>query len=130
MRFPHRLRVRYVECDRQGHVFNGHYLTWFDMSHTDMLRRLGLDYEQLLAGGTDFVVAEATVRFRAAAHFDDELDVVAIPQPPGNTSLRTEFEVLRGEEVLAEGHLLHVCVDAQTLAKKSWPDELRSALAT
>lgn len=24
------MRVRYVECDTQGHVFNAHYLTWFD----------------------------------------------------------------------------------------------------
>ena len=32
------LRVRYVECDMQGHVFNGHYLTYFDLAHTEALR--------------------------------------------------------------------------------------------
>ena len=33
------LRVRYVECDMQGHVFNAHYLTSFDLAHTELLRR-------------------------------------------------------------------------------------------
>lgn len=34
------LRVRYVECDMQGRVFNGHYLTWVDMAHSEALREL------------------------------------------------------------------------------------------
>ena len=39
------LRVRYVECDMQGHVFNGHYLTWFDIAHTEALRAAtGMSY--------------------------------------------------------------------------------------
>jgi hypothetical protein len=31
------VRVRYNECGMQGHVFNGHCLTWFDMAYTDPL---------------------------------------------------------------------------------------------
>ena len=34
MRYSITLRVRYAECDMQGHAFNGHYLAWFDMAHT------------------------------------------------------------------------------------------------
>ena len=33
----------------------------------------------------------------------------------------------RGDELLTEGMLRHVCVDAQTFAKAPWPDELRAA---
>ena len=36
----------------QGHVFNGHYLTWFDMAHTALLNEaLPRSYEGLVASG-------------------------------------------------------------------------------
>jgi acyl-CoA thioester hydrolase len=31
MRFEHRLRVRFGECDPQGIVFNAHYVAYFDV---------------------------------------------------------------------------------------------------
>ncbi|MCW2828947.1 MAG: hypothetical protein JWQ67_2563, partial [Marmoricola sp.] len=38
--FVHRLRVRYVECDMQGIVFNAHYYTWMDLAHTELIREV------------------------------------------------------------------------------------------
>ena len=31
-RFAHRMRVRWAEVDKQGIVFNGHYLMYFDVA--------------------------------------------------------------------------------------------------
>jgi len=46
------VHVRYAECDMQGHVFNGHYLTWFDMAHTGLLpKALQRSYRELVAAG-------------------------------------------------------------------------------
>ena len=55
------LRVRYVECDMQGRVFNGHYLTWFDMAINEAVRDIFGDYAS--AGGEAGAVksAEGTV---------------------------------------------------------------------
>src|SRR5205807_350743 len=36
--FEHKLRVRYVECDPQGVVFNSHYLAYFDINITELWR--------------------------------------------------------------------------------------------
>ena len=76
MAFSVQLRVRYVECDMQGHVFNGHYLTWFDLAHTELLRAAtGLAYDQLVARhGFDVVVAESNVRYRAPARLRRRAD--------------------------------------------------------
>ena len=41
------LRVRYVECDMQGRVFNGHYLTWVDMALNEAIRDIFGDYQVL-----------------------------------------------------------------------------------
>jgi acyl-CoA thioester hydrolase len=114
----------------QGHVFSAHYLTWFDMAHTELLARVaGRPYVELVAGGVDVVVAEAGVRYLAPAHYDDALYVAAVPEALGNTSVSTRFTVVRDGETIATGFMRHVCVDAATLSKRPWPEELRAGFA-
>lgn len=115
------LRVRYVECDMQGRAFNGHYLTWIDMAHTEAIRDLIGGYQLLTDQGIDFVVAAAELQFRAPAHFDDELIVAVTIEPPGRTSLRSRYEFRRGLDLIAEASMVHVCVDATTFEKRPWP---------
>ena len=129
MQFVHHLRVRYAECDMQGHVFNGNYLTWFDTAHTELLRAAFGPYERVVETGVEFVVAEASVRYLVPARFDEELGVHVALEEPGNSSLVSRFEVRRDNELLTAGMLRHVCVDAQTFAKAPWPHELREAFA-
>jgi acyl-CoA thioester hydrolase len=119
------VQVRYAECDMQGHVFNAHYLTWFDMAHTALLKdALGRPYSELVASGIDVVVAESGVRYLAAARFEDELQIQVELDPPTTTSLTSRFTIRRGGAVITEGFLRHVCVDAATLRKTPWPDDV------
>ena len=127
--FRHPLRVRYVECDMQGHVFNGHYLTWFDLAHTELLREAVGPYPDMVASGIDVVVAESGVRYLAPAHFDDELEIGVDLDPPTTTSLTSRFTIRRDGVVITTGFLRHVCVDAKTYNKMPWPDDVRTALA-
>jgi len=123
------LRVRYVECDMQGRVFNGHYLTWVDMAHTEALGTLVGGYRALIERGVDFVVVAAELQFRRPAEFDDELMVGVAIEPPGHTSLRSRYRIDRGAELIAEAALTHVCVDAKSFEKQPWPDWFRDRLA-
>src|SRR5204863_57417 len=70
--FRHRLRVRYAECDRQGHVFNSHYFAYFDVVLTELWRAAIGYYDLMIERGVDVVVGEAQARYLRAAHFDDE----------------------------------------------------------
>lgn len=122
------LRVRYAECDMQGRVFNAHYLTWIDMAHTEALRQIAGGYQVLLDRGVDLVVAGAELSFRAPAAFDDDLIVNVVIEPPGRTSLRSRYVINRGDQVIAEATMTHVCVDARDYVKQTWPDWLRELL--
>lgn len=124
------LRVRYVECDMQGRVFNGHYLTWVDMAHTEALRELFGAYQGLIDRGIDLVVAAAELQFRAPATFDDDLMVHVGLEMPGRTSLRSHFSITRGDDLIAEAAMVHVCVDATSFEKQHWPDWFRDRLTT
>jgi acyl-CoA thioester hydrolase len=123
------LRVRYVECDMQGRVFNGHYLTWVDMAHAEALRELFGGYQILIDRGIDLVVAAAELQYRAPATFDDELMVQVGLDAPGRTSLRSHFAITRGDDPIAEATMIHVCVDATSFEKLPWPDWFRDRLA-
>ena len=72
-RFVHRLRVRWAEVDKQGIVFNGCYLTYFDVGVTEYYRALGHPYpmKDLLAAGLDLYARKAQIEFHAAAEYDD-----------------------------------------------------------
>lgn len=122
------LRVRYVECDMQGRVFNGHYLTWVDMAHTEAIRDIVGSYAEIVEQGVDFVVAAAELQFRRPATFDDELVVKVSISPPGTTSLRSEFTIERADDLIAACTMTHVCVDATTFEKRPWPDGIRQKL--
>jgi acyl-CoA thioester hydrolase len=123
------LRVRYVECDMQGRAFNGHFLTWVDMAHSEALRDVVGGYQALTERGIDFVVVAAELRYRLPARFDDELIVNVTIEPPGRTSLRSHYRIERGAELIAEATMTHVCVDALSFEKLPWPEWFRDQLA-
>ena len=108
--FRHPIRVRYNECDPQGHVFNANYLAYFDLAMTELWRDLG-GYTAMIDDGVDMVVAEANMRYLASLGFDDEADLIVRSVSLGNTSMTSELAIERGGETVAEGTLRHVFVD-------------------
>jgi acyl-CoA thioester hydrolase len=128
--FRYRLRVRWSECDLQGVVFYPNYLTYFDHTITELWRAAIGPYPEMADLGVDMVVAEASIRYRASARFDDEIDVVATIVRLGNTSMTTELSIERDDgQLLAVGELRHVFVDPRSLEKRDMPDDVRAGLA-
>ena len=123
------LRVRYAEADAQGVLFNAHYLAYVDHTITELWRAAFGGYERMLERGVDIVVAEARLRYRAAARFEDEVTIELAIVHLGTTSLGTEYRFLRGDELIAEVDLRHVFVVAGTAEKTAIPDWAREGLA-
>ncbi len=126
--FVHELRVRYGECDPQGIVFNANYLLYFDVAFTELWRAAVGPWQEMVERGVDAVVAETNIRFRAPARFDDELALKLSITRLGASAITTEIDVLRGDELLIEGWLRHVCVDTGDWRKTELPDWVRSGL--
>jgi acyl-CoA thioester hydrolase len=127
--FVHRLRVRYIECDMQGIVFNSHYYTWMDLGHTELIREVLGPLGVLHALGVDVVVAESSARYFASARFDQEIDIGVRLESLTTTSMTTVHTFRHGETTLAEGRVRHVCVKRESWTKTPWPDEVRAAFA-
>jgi len=127
--FIHHLRVRFAECDPQGVVFNSHYLAYVDVAITELWRAALGNYQTMLDRGVDVVVAEARLRFRSPARFDDELRLEVAVAHMGNTSIISQHRICRQDELLVEVEIRHVTVDRATLAKLPIPDWLRGGLS-
>jgi acyl-CoA thioester hydrolase len=130
--FRHRLRVRWSECDLQGVVFYPQYLAYLDHTLTELWRDAVGPYAQVVAEhGTDMVVAEANMRYRGSARFDDELEISATVERLGNTSLTTAFTIVRVEDgaLLTEADLRHVFVNPESLVKREIPAPVRAGLS-
>jgi acyl-CoA thioester hydrolase len=128
--FRHRLRVRWSECDLQGVVFYPNYLAYFDHLLTELWREAVGSYAQIQELGIDLVVAEAGIRYRVSARFDEEIELQATISRLGTTSMTMDLTAERvGDGVLlAEGELRHVFVDPQTFEKREIPERVREQL--
>jgi acyl-CoA thioester hydrolase len=120
--FVHELRVRYGECDPQGIVFNANYLLYFDVAFTELWREAVGPWQEMVERGIDAVVAHAELDFRSPARCDDVLALRAQVVRLGETSVTTEIDVLRGEQLLVAMQGRHVCVSTKTWRKTAFPD--------
>ncbi|MGZ8254303.1 MAG: acyl-CoA thioesterase [Burkholderiaceae bacterium] len=129
--FHHRLplRVRWAEVDRQGVVFNAHYLLYADVCATEYWRAVGMRYpEDFEPLASDLFVRKATVECRAAAVYDDELEVCGRIARIGTSSLQFSVEMFRRNEAdapLATVDLVYVYVDAASKAPRPVDEALR-----
>jgi acyl-CoA thioester hydrolase len=129
--FRHRLRVRWSECDLQGVVFYPHYLAYLDHTVTELWREAVGPYTEMIPQhGVDMVVAEASLRYRASARFDDELEISATIARIGDSSITTAFTIERTADgaLLTEGELRHVFVNPADLTKSTMPAPVRAGL--
>ena len=69
------LRVRYAETDQMGVVYHTNYLIWCEIARTDLIRTLGSSYRELEDRGIRLAVSEASIRYIAAARYDDRIRV-------------------------------------------------------
>jgi acyl-CoA thioester hydrolase len=130
-RFHHNIRVRFADTDLQSIVFNGNYLTYYDVAWTEYFRAVGFTWNDLLALGVDTVLARTSMEFKLPAKFDDVLEVYTRVSKIGTTSLTFEFEIyVEGEDrLIGSATSLYVCVDPKTLKSTPVPDLLRERIS-
>ncbi|MGO9376192.1 MAG: acyl-CoA thioesterase [Syntrophobacteraceae bacterium] len=83
-RFFAPVQVLYAEIE-QGHVFFGHYFTYFDVGLIEYLRAVGYNYNDFLGEGVDFFYVQANCQYKGRAFFDETLRVSGKPSPISKT---------------------------------------------
>ncbi len=107
------LRVRYAETDQMGYVYHGNYAAYFEVTRTEVFRKLGIEYKEMEASGTMMPVLELKTKFIRPAKYDDLLTIrLFVKSKPHGTRIKFEYEVLNEEgTLLTIGETLMVFVD-------------------
>ncbi len=113
-----------------GVTYYANYLAFFESGRVEAMRQIGADYLGVVRRGVHLPVIEAAARYRQPAFFDDVLLVFTRAADFGGARFTFMYEVQReGDGVLvATGHTVHACVDAQSLRPVRMPDWLRVEL--
>ena len=101
----YRHRVRYLEADQQGVVFNMWYLGYFDEAMAAFLEEGGLAYPDMLAAGFDVQLVHTEIDWQSSLRWQDEAEVEVELGRAGTTSFDLNFTVSTGSR--PGGHRAH-----------------------
>ena len=127
-KFSSEFRVRWMECDAQGIVFNGAYLGYLELSTAEYWRNLGIGiYHLPRSGFFDLAVVKTTIEFRSPALVDEIVRAYVAVTRIGNSSMDMRMELYRPEpeKLLTTIDAVYVGYDAAEGASRRVPDEFR-----
>ncbi|MDX1389850.1 MAG: thioesterase family protein [Acidobacteriota bacterium] len=106
-------RVRYPETDRMGVAHHSHYLAWFEIGRTELMREAGCPYGELEDDGIFFPVIRVEAVYRSPARYDEIVMVSTRLVAVGGATVRFEYTITRDTDgtVLATGASEHAAVD-------------------
>jgi acyl-CoA thioester hydrolase len=120
-----RVRVRYAETDQMGVVYHANHFVWFEIGRVELLRQLGFSYRDMEQNDGCFIaVVDARCRYKAPAHYDDEIIIRTHLKNLRESLIHFGYELVRigDNTVLAEGETTHVVTNAQ-MTKAALPEK-------
>jgi acyl-CoA thioester hydrolase len=122
------VRVRYAETDQMGVVYHANYVIWMEVARVEALRSVGLIYAEMEASGFLVAVIGVNVEYKAAAKYDDLIDVTARVTELQSRMMKLSYEIRRASDqtLLALGETRHMFVTRE-LKPTRLPEHYRVA---
>jgi acyl-CoA thioester hydrolase len=98
-----------------GVVYHANHFIWFEVGRVELLRQLGFSYRDMEEQDECFIaVVDARCRYKAPAHYDDEIIVRTQLKGVRESVIHFGYELLRAGDgtLLAEGETTHIVTDA------------------
>lgn len=104
------IRVRYAETDQMGVVYHANYVVWMEVGRVEAMRAAGLNYAEMEREGIRVAVIGIELDYKAAARYDDLVDVRASVVEVQSRMMRIEYEIRRAsdQQLLAVGATRHL----------------------
>ena len=118
-------RVRYGEVDKQGVVYNAHYLAICDDAVEEWFASLPVSAPDF---GWDFMLKKATIEWTGSAGLRDDITVEVGIGRWGNTSFELGFTGRVEERRVCTAAITYVGVEAGTTTPMPPPAEVRAAV--
>jgi len=128
-KFRHQHRVTYAECTLGNHIYYGRYLDLLEETRGEFFRHLEEPLLKWQEADTIFPVVECRLRYKAAARYDDLLDIELWVTDLDRVRLGFSHRIVNqsGAEILLAS-TLHACTSI-TEKPRRIPTELAEKLA-
>ena len=123
----HKVKVRYSEIDCQRIVYNSHYLTYFDISISELLDDLFDQDAYIKETNNEFHTVAVQTDFKAPARLNDQLEVYSSIKKVGNSSLIFYQEIYKegSDELLNSAEIVWVHTNQAEMKAATIPEDLR-----
>ena len=126
--FRHLHRVTYADCTVGNHIYYGNYLQLLEAARGEFFRSLGTTFLQWQERDTLFPVIECSLRYKAAARYDDVLSIEVSVTAAERVRLNFACRVVnQAGQLILEAETKHVCTSLAD-KPKLLPEELTDAL--
>ena len=93
LHYIYQKRSRYGETDKMGHVYHGHYLDYFEVARTEMIRETGISYKELEDDGIMLPVIHAEIDFKSPIFYDELMDIHVYMFEEPAVRLKTYYKI-------------------------------------
>ena len=107
------VRVLYRDTDQMGVAYYANYLVWFEQGRTELMRSIGLPYNEVEKRGVLLPVSRCTCNYRAPARYDDLLLIETSIIELTAISISFGYRIYRKEDktLIATGDTKHPFLD-------------------
>ncbi len=126
-----KIKVRYSEVDCQKIVYNSHYLTYFDISLSEMLEDCFDQDEYINNTNNDFHTVGVQMNFNSPARLNDQLEVYSGIKKLGNSSMTFLQEIYKAgsDIILNEASITWVNTNQNSMKSETIPNDIRKKLS-
>jgi YbgC/YbaW family acyl-CoA thioester hydrolase len=110
-----------------AHIHFTTFQHWMDRGFGEILAGIGYPMSKVLSDGPGVPIVESRCRYLKRVLLDDVITMTSALAEVGNTSFRSKHAFTRDGELVADGELVHVCLDRQTRETLRVPQWLRDA---
>jgi acyl-CoA thioester hydrolase len=118
-------KVRYGDTDRQGHVNNAVFVSFFETGRVEMLYQPS---HQFLSDDCSFVVAKTTLELLSEIHWPGQVDIGTGIVRVGNSSLMIAANLYQQGRLVATSETMVVQVNIQTKTSQALNSTSKSLL--
>jgi acyl-CoA thioester hydrolase len=120
-------QIIFGDTDQMGVVYYGNYLRFFEGARASYWRSLGRNYKDLETAQIALPVIEAHCNYKRPALYEDLIEVDVRVGEVRAASLRFEYTVHRGAELLADGYTRHAVIGPNG-KPRALPDDMRALI--
>lgn len=122
------IRIYYEDTDAGGVVYYANYLKFFERGRTEFLRNLGFEQDKLIKQDIIFAVRKATVDFKQAARFNEQLKVATEIEQLKKVSVIFSQKIYRDDKLICQAQFIIACLSASQFKPIAIPDNIMRKL--